>query len=138
MHTPRRRLRRHLCHLVEGERRVMSSHVGTEIETVAGLLREQLPSEMVVTEPSAIAALIRPWNAQVNKRPAVVARCRTTADVQAAVRAARSAGMPLSVLGGGHDWAGSAIQDGCLLVDLSDMRQVTVHGAEARVAGGAT
>src|SRR5262245_2689624 len=116
----------------------MSSQLETGIETVAGLLREQLRSEMVVTEPSAIAALIRPWNAQVNKRPAVVARCRTTADVQAAIRAARSAGMALSVLGGGHGWAGSAMQDGCLLVDLSDMRQVTVHGAEARVAGGAT
>jgi FAD/FMN-containing dehydrogenase len=116
----------------------MSSPVGSGIDTVAGLLREQLPSEMVVTEPSAISALIRLWNAQVKGRPAVVARCRTTADVQAAVRAARSAGMPLSVLAGGHDWAGSAIRDGGLLVDLGDMRQVTVNGAEARVAGGAT
>jgi FAD/FMN-containing dehydrogenase len=116
----------------------MSSPVGSGIETVVGLLREQLPPEMVVTEPPAISALIRPWNAQVKERPAVVAKCRTTADAQAAVRAARSAGMPLSVLGGGHDWAGSAIRDGGLLVDLGDMRQVTVDGAEARVAGGAT
>jgi FAD/FMN-containing dehydrogenase len=116
----------------------MSSTMGTEIEAVAGLLREQLPSGMVVTEPSAITALVRPWNAQVRARPSVVARCRTTADVQAAVRAARSAGVPLSVLGGGHDWAGSAFRDGGLLVDLSDMRQVTVEGVEARVGGGAT
>jgi hypothetical protein len=42
------------------------------------------------------------------------------------------------VLGGGHDWAGSAIRDGGLLVDLSLMRQVTVDGEEAHVAGGAT
>jgi FAD/FMN-containing dehydrogenase len=116
----------------------MSSTMGTEIETVAGLLREQLPSGMVVTERSAITALVRPWNAQVRARPSVVARCRTTADVQAAVRAARSAGVPLSVLGGGHDWAGSAFREGGLLVDLSEMRQVIVEGAEARVAGGAT
>jgi FAD/FMN-containing dehydrogenase len=106
--------------------------------TVADLLREQLPSGMVVTDPPAVSALVRPWNAQVTGRPSVVARCRTTADVQAAVRAARWAGMPLSVLAGGHDWAGSAIRDGGLLVDLSTMRQVTVDGAEARVAGGAT
>jgi len=120
----------------------MSSPVGSGIETgiesLAGALRDRLPSGMVVTEPSAIAALVRPWNAQVRARPSVVARCRTTADVQAAVRAARSAGVPLSVLGGGHDWAGSAFREGGLLVDLSDMRQVTVDGAEARVAGGAT
>ena len=105
--------------------------------TVADLLRERLPTGTVVTEPSAVSALVRPWNAQVTGRPSVVARCRTTADVQAAVRAARSAGMPLSVLAGGHDWAGSAVRDGGLLVDLGGMRQVTVDGAEARVAGGA-
>jgi FAD/FMN-containing dehydrogenase len=116
----------------------MSSFVGTGTDTVAGLLREQLPTGMVVTEPPAVSELIRPWNAQVKWRPSVVARCRTTADVQAAVRAARSAGMPLSVLAGGHDWAGSFIRDGGLLVDLGTMRQVTVDGAEARVAGGAT
>ena len=73
------------------------------VAAVAGLLREQLPADMVVTGPSAVGALVRPWNAQVTGRPSVVARCRTTADVQAAVRAARSAGMPLSVLAGGHD-----------------------------------
>src|SRR5215469_11770900 len=116
----------------------MTSPAETGIENLADALREQLPAGMVVTEPSTITALVRPWNAQVKGRPSVVARCRTTADVQAAVRAARSAGMPLSVLAGGHDWAGSAIRDGGLLVDLSTMRQVTVNGAEARVAGGAT
>jgi len=116
----------------------MSSTMGTGVDTVAGLLREQLPSGMVVTGPSVISELVRPWNAGVKRRPSIVARCATTADVQAAVRAARSAGMPLSVLAGGHDVTGSAIRDGSLLVDLSGMRQVTVDGAEARVAGGAT
>ena len=116
----------------------MSSSVGADTETVAGLLRHQFPADMVVTGRPAVMAASRPWNAQVSACPAVVARCRTTADVQAAVCAARSAGLPLSVLGGGHDWAGSAIRDGGLLVDLSPMRQVAVEGAEARVAGGAT
>jgi FAD/FMN-containing dehydrogenase len=116
----------------------MSSTVGAGIDAVPGLLREQLPSGMVVTEPSAISALIRLWNAQVTGRPAVVARCGTTGDVQAAVQAARYARVPVSVLGGGHDWSGSAVRDAGLLVDLSRMRQVTVDGVEARVAGGAT
>jgi len=117
----------------------MSSTMRTEIEIAAGLLEVgQSLSGTVVTEPSAIAALARPWNAQVRARPSVVVRCRTAADAQAAVRAAGSAGVPLSVLGGGHDWAGSAIRDGGLLVDLSEMQQVTVDGVEARVAGGAS
>jgi len=114
----------------------MSSSLDSRIEHLAGLLREQLPSGRVVTGRSEISTLIRPWNAQATTRPSVVARCRTTADVQAAVRASRSSGVPLSVLGGGHYTAGSAIREGGLLVDLSDMRQVTVDGAEARVAGG--
>ena len=66
----------------------MSSTIDSGIKAVADLLREQLPPEMVVTEPTAIAALVRPWNARVERRPSVVARCRTTADVQAAVAVA--------------------------------------------------
>jgi FAD/FMN-containing dehydrogenase len=134
----RRGSHRRFCRLFEGVRLVVSSPASTAIETVAGLLREQLPSGLVVTEPSAIAAASRLWNAQANGRPAVVARCRMTADVQAAVRAARSAGIPFSVLAAGHGWDGIAVRDGGLLLDLSTMRQVTVNGAEARVAGGAT
>ena len=112
--------------------------MSADIDAIASALREHLPADQVLTEPSAVAAASLLWNARVSAVPAVVARCRTTADVQAAVRAARSAGLPLSVRGGGHDWAGSAIRDGGLLIDLSPMRQVTVDGAEARVAGGAT
>lgn len=83
---------------------------------------------------------VRLWNGAVGRRPALVARCATPADVHAAVRAARDHGLPLSVRGGGHDWAGRALRDGGLVVDLSRMRQVSVD-ALARVAtvqGGAT
>jgi hypothetical protein len=61
-------------------------------------------------------------------------------DVQAAVRAARSHGLPLSVRGGGHDWAGRALRHDGLVIDLSVMRKVTVDAAAkvATVAGGAT
>jgi hypothetical protein len=43
----------------------MTSPVETGIENLADALREQLPGGMVVTEPSAITALVRPWNAAV-------------------------------------------------------------------------
>jgi hypothetical protein len=86
----------------------MSSAVGTGIETVTGLLREQLPSGMVVTEPSAVSALIRLWNAQVTGRPAVAARCGTTADVQAAVRAASAESMPATCVLNVHHAHGAA------------------------------
>src|SRR6516164_3230888 len=82
----------------------------------------------------------RIWNAAVKHRPAVVVRARAPRGVREAIRVARDHGMRLSVLGGGHDWAGRALCDGGLLIDLSRMRGVTVD-ASARVAtvgGGAT
>jgi FAD/FMN-containing dehydrogenase len=82
----------------------------------------------------------RIWNAAVKHRPAVVVRAWAPRGVQEAIRVARDHGMRLSVLGGGHDWAGRALCDGGLVVDMSRMRGVTVD-ASARVAtvgGGAT
>jgi FAD/FMN-containing dehydrogenase len=78
------------------------------------------------------------WNAAVSTRPVAVRRCEDTAQAVAAVRAARSAGLPLSVLGGGHDWAGRAVRERGLVVDLGGTRQVTVDGDVASVGGGAT
>ncbi|MET7834636.1 FAD-binding oxidoreductase [Micromonospora sediminicola] len=80
------------------------------------------------------------WNGAVTRRPLAVLRCATTADVQAGVRTAREKGLPLSVRGGGHDWAGRALTDGGLTLDLSPMRRVSVdpETAVATVAGGAT
>jgi FAD/FMN-containing dehydrogenase len=79
------------------------------------------------------------WNGAVEKQPALFAVCETSADAQAAVRSARQHGLPLSVRGGGHDWAGSALCPDGLVVDLSKMRQVIVdpHSRVAIVAGGA-
>ena len=81
----------------------------------------------------------RVWNAAVTRRPAMIARCRDVDDVCAAVRVARDAGLPLSVRAGGHDWAGRALRDGGLVVDLTGMRGVTVDAAAgtATVQGGA-
>ena len=82
----------------------------------------------------------RIWNAAVKHRPAVVVRARAPRGVQEAIRVARDHGMRLSVLGGGHDWAGRALCDGGLLIDMSRMRSVTVDPSArvATVGGGAT
>lgn len=79
------------------------------------------------------------WNGAVENQPALIAMCKTSADVQATVRAARHHGLPLSVRGGGHDWAGRALCPDGLVIDLTRMRQVVVdsHSRVATVAGGA-
>ena len=48
------------------------------------------------------------FNAMVDKRPAVIARCATPDDVAAAIRFAREHDLPFSVRGGGHNWGGLA------------------------------
>lgn len=81
----------------------------------------------------------RVWNGAVAHRPAMIAFCKNTNDVEAAVLGARRHGMPLSVRGGGHDWAGRALCPDGLVIDLTGMRQVVVdpHSRVATVAGGA-
>ncbi len=79
------------------------------------------------------------WNGTVDRRPALIARCLTEGDVQAAVRFASAHRMLLSIRAGGHHIAGNAVAEGGLMIDLSGMKSVSVDGAKrtARVAAGA-
>lgn len=80
------------------------------------------------------------WNGMIDKYPAAIARCSGTADVVAAVDFVRDRDLPFAVRGGGHNVAGNAVCDDGLVLDLSEMRDVSV-AREARtvtVAGGAT
>ncbi len=80
------------------------------------------------------------WNGAIDAHPAVIARCAGPGDVAAAVRFAQDAGLEISVRGGAHSFAGAAVGDGGLTIDLSAISQVTVDpGARtARAGGGAT
>lgn len=82
----------------------------------------------------------RVWNGMVDRRPSLIARCRGTADVVAALDLARTHGLAVSVKGGGHGVAGKAVVDDALMIDLSPMDGVHVDpGAKtARVGPGAT
>ncbi|MDX6550863.1 MAG: hypothetical protein QOJ31_1547 [Gaiellales bacterium] len=81
----------------------------------------------------------RVHNGLVDRRPAAIAHCHTTADVVAAVRFATGSGLEIAVRGGGHNVAGRSVCEGGLLIDLSGMRAVEVDPATqtARVQGGA-
>jgi len=73
------------------------------------------------------------WNGTIDRRPALIARCLTDSDVQAAVRFAARHKILLSVRGGGHHIAGNAVAEGGLMLDLSGMRTIRVD-AEKRTA----
>ncbi len=78
------------------------------------------------------------WNGMFDKRPAIIARCVGTSDVVKAVNFARDNDLEISVKGGGHNSAGTAVCDDGLMIDLSLMRRVSVDREKktARVDGG--
>src|SRR4029453_16251689 len=80
----------------------------------------------------------RVHNGLVDKRPSLIARCRGTADVQAAVMFATQRGVPLSVRGGGHNIAGRSVLDGGVVIDMSPMKGVSIDpdARTVRAQGG--
>ena len=74
----------------------------------------------------------RIWNASIDKRPGLIARCSGLADVIAAVRFARAHDLLVAVRGGGHNVGGRATCDGGLVVDLSRMKGIHVDPAARR------
>jgi FAD/FMN-containing dehydrogenase len=80
------------------------------------------------------------FNAMVDRRPALIARCNSTADVAAAVTYARAEGLEISVYGGGHGVTGSAVVDGGLCIDLRGLKTLDVDpvAKTVRAGGGLT
>lgn len=80
------------------------------------------------------------WNAMIDRKPAMIARCAGVADVRRAVAFARDNELLLAIRGGGHNIAGNALCDGGMMIDLSLMKSVRVDpdARRAYVEGGAT
>jgi FAD/FMN-containing dehydrogenase len=103
-------------------------------------LRSQLVGPVLSPSDAGYEEARRVHNGLIDRRPALIARCHGTADVQAAVRFARERGLEIAVRGGGHNVAGNAVCENGLMLDLSPMRAVHVdpRARRARVQGGAT
>jgi FAD/FMN-containing dehydrogenase len=70
-------------------------------------------------------------NGLIDRRPALIVRCRTACDVAAALALARRAGLEVSVRGGGHNVAGRAVTDGGVMIDLAEMKGIAIDPGQA-------
>src|SRR5262249_61286085 len=95
-------------------------------------LKAQLPGRVSVPGTDRYAMATTLWAKSDCTHRAIV-HCQTAEDVRAAIRAARSCDLPLSVRGGGHDLAGRLLCDG-FVIDLSGMDRVALY-LEACTAG---
>jgi FAD/FMN-containing dehydrogenase len=107
----------------------------SDVETLAAKIRGGAlsPADSSYDEARKV------WNGTIDRRPALIARCLTDGDVQAAVRFAATHRILVSVRGGGHHIAGNAVAEGGLMLDLSGMRAINIDVAKrtARVGAGA-
>jgi len=103
------------------------------------VLRRTLGGRVTTPEDPGYDAERATFNATVERHPALIVRAHSDDDVRVAILAANDLGLPIAVRGGGHNVAGHAVADGALVVDLRDLRTVSVDPVRrtARVAGGA-
>ncbi len=101
-------------------------------------LAGQVTGSVLGPEDTGYDAARAVHNGLIDRKPALIVRCRTTGDVVAALALARRAGLEVSIRGGGHNVAGRAVTDGGVMIDLAEMKGIAVDPgqATARVEGG--
>jgi FAD/FMN-containing dehydrogenase len=107
-------------------------------ETAIQSFKSRLRGTLIQPGDADYDAARKVYNAMIDRRPRLIARCVDVADVMAAVDFARENGLLLAVRGGGHNAGGLAVCDDGLVIDLSEMRGVRVDPPErtVRVGGG--
>jgi FAD/FMN-containing dehydrogenase len=114
----------------------VSDRSGNQIllsDTKIRSFQSQLTGNLLVAGNSEYDQARTVWNAMVDQRPALIARCLNTADVVAAIRFARSNDLLVSVKSGGHNIAGKSVATDSFTIDLSQMKGIEVD-VESRTA----
>lgn len=108
-------------------------------DAIVGKFRVNVRGELIGPNDEGYESARKVYNAMIDKRPGLIARCSDVADVIAAVNFARDNGLLLAIRGGGHNGAGLGVCDDGLVIDLSRMKGVRVDSMSrtVRVEGGA-
>src|SRR5438105_589410 len=88
--------------------------------------RALLRGDLIEPEDAFYEEARKVYNAMIDKRPALIARCVDVADVMHAVNFGRENRLTIAIRGGGHNGPGFGTCDGGLVIDLSRMRGIRV------------
>ena len=107
-------------------------------EQAVNAFHAQLRGELVQPSDAHYDEVRKVYNAMIDKRPALIARCKDTSDVISAVNFGRDNQLTVAVRGGGHNGPGLGTCDNGLVIDLSQMRGIHVDPSNhtVRVEGG--
>lgn len=103
-------------------------------------LQSLVKGEILIEGDAGYEQARKIWNGMIDRKPAIIIQCINSYDVQHAVKFATKHGLLISIRGGGHNVSGNAVCDGGMMIDLSQMKNVTVDPNEksAYVEMGAT
>jgi FAD/FMN-containing dehydrogenase len=103
-------------------------------------LKDKVKGQIVLPNDPSYNEVRKIWNAMIDRRPAVIVQCAEADDVPHAISYARDNGLEISIRGGGHNIAGSALCNNGVVIDFSNMTTVRVDAQKRRayVEPGAT
>jgi hypothetical protein len=111
----------------------------TGVRSAVDELRGTIDGTVAMPGEGAYDTAVSIWNGVIERRPAVVVSCASSGDVVSALTCAQERGLDVSVRGGGHNYAGHALCDGGLMIDLTPMKSIVVNAPGRRVVcGGGT
>jgi FAD/FMN-containing dehydrogenase len=112
----------------------------TLLNETLGKLKTNVKGRVVLPDDPDYDEVREIWNAMIDLRPAVIVQCAEASDVPQAISFARANGLEISIRGGGHNIAGSALCDRGVTIDLSPMKNVRIDAQKRRayVEPGAT
>jgi FAD/FMN-containing dehydrogenase len=137
-------MRRHIDGCARSQAMITGTHAVTSIEgsqvrldgAQVDVLERRIAGRIITEGQPGWDDAVLIWNAMWPARPALVAQPRSARDVAAIVSFARENGLLVSIKGGGHNIAGTAIAEGGLMIDMAAMRDVVVDPAARLVHAG--
>src|SRR6516165_6865991 len=110
------------------------------LQTTIDSLKASFRGQLIEPSDPAYDGARKVYNAMIDRRPRVIARCADVGDVMAALRWGRENNLLVAVRGGGHNAGGLGVVDDGLVIDLTPIRYTRVDPAAriVRVGGGST